>query len=716
MRSRRAMDACVAPLGDRSAGGRRGAGTERPRPLLERPPAAGERRGRGRAARDAREIEGRARGRLRGVPRRAELRRGALRGDDRHVPPREVRRPASTRDRRRQRRSPRVPAGPSRRSLSRGADRPPGRVALEASGVAAAARRRRRCPRRFRLRRNDRAGARPAPGGPAARRRHGRVGTGSGFRGQGAARRRALRRPRERRVPFGPADGRSPRAPEDPPAGHDRLHDGLLLRTARATGSRRASPPRHSPAWPRFLSMPRSTPFSVRASSAAAWRRSRASGGRRGRSWPRSSRDRAPSALPVPSAAPTEVHLDWRQARRWGIRDRDVPAGTIWHFREPTLWQSHRNWLIGAVAALCLQAALIAGLVVERRLRRVAEQAVEEQTFRARARLAPRGGRRADGLDRARDQPAARRDPEQRRRRGPHPRGRRGSPGRAARDPRGHPPGRRARQRGDPPAPGLARATRGREAAVRGQRRRARGGGGPGRRGPQARRRARDPSRVEARHVHGRPDPGSAGPDQPRAQRDGRRERHAGRPARRRRLRRAWRARHPDHRARPGPGNRARGSAKALRVVLHDEEEGHGPRSLDRAHPRRSARRPHLGRAQASGDGAVFHVELPGGRGGGEQRRERASPRSTSSTTTSRCGRRCCACSPRPASRRAATRRPARSFCEPLAGSPGLPASRHTPARPVRPRPAGGPPAPRRQPAGHLPDGPRGRPRRASAR
>ena len=67
---------------------------------------------------------------------------------------------------------------------------------------------------------------------------------------------------------------------------------------------------------------------------------------------------------------------------------------------------------------------------------------------------------------------------------------------------------------------------------------------------------------------------------------------------------------------------------------------------------------------------AVFHVELPDVGNGersrlpqptGMQRRELAPLSSTSSTTTSRCARRCCDCSTRPASRRAATRRPASS-------------------------------------------------------
>ena len=90
----------------------------------------------------------------------------------------------------------------------------------------------------------------------------------------------------------------------------------------------------------------------------------------------------APASLRLPDAVPTEVHLDWRQARRWGIRDRDVPPGTVWHFREPTLWQSHRNWLIAAAAALAIQAALIAGLLFQRRRRREAVMAADQDRLR----------------------------------------------------------------------------------------------------------------------------------------------------------------------------------------------------------------------------------------------------------------------------------------------------------------------------------------------
>ncbi|MBK9063622.1 MAG: GHKL domain-containing protein [Acidobacteria bacterium] len=89
----------------------------------------------------------------------------------------------------------------------------------------------------------------------------------------------------------------------------------------------------------------------------------------------------APSSLRLAESAPTEVHLDWRQARRWGIGESDVPAGTVWHFREPTLWEEYPNGVIAAAVVFVLQAGLIAGLLAERRRRHVAERAVAAQRF-----------------------------------------------------------------------------------------------------------------------------------------------------------------------------------------------------------------------------------------------------------------------------------------------------------------------------------------------
>jgi len=67
---------------------------------------------------------------------------------------------------------------------------------------------------------------------------------------------------------------------------------------------------------------------------------------------------------------------DWRELQRWKIDEALLPHGSIVQFREPTVWQQYRSQIIGALAIVLFQAALIAGLLFERQARkRAAEQA-----------------------------------------------------------------------------------------------------------------------------------------------------------------------------------------------------------------------------------------------------------------------------------------------------------------------------------------------------
>jgi signal transduction histidine kinase len=67
---------------------------------------------------------------------------------------------------------------------------------------------------------------------------------------------------------------------------------------------------------------------------------------------------------------------DWRELQRWNISEALLPLGSIVQFREPTVWQQYRLQLIGALAIVLFQAAMIAGLLFERRARkRATEQA-----------------------------------------------------------------------------------------------------------------------------------------------------------------------------------------------------------------------------------------------------------------------------------------------------------------------------------------------------
>lgn len=81
----------------------------------------------------------------------------------------------------------------------------------------------------------------------------------------------------------------------------------------------------------------------------------------------------APSSLQLPAAAPLTLHIDWRQAQRWGIDEQMIPAGTVIHFRQPTFWEMYRTGALIALAAFLFETALIATLIVERRRRSAAE-------------------------------------------------------------------------------------------------------------------------------------------------------------------------------------------------------------------------------------------------------------------------------------------------------------------------------------------------------
>ena len=73
--------------------------------------------------------------------------------------------------------------------------------------------------------------------------------------------------------------------------------------------------------------------------------------------------------------APAFYMFDWRELRRWGISEHNLPPGSVVNFRELTLWQSYKWRIIGVLALVALQTLLIAFLLVERRRRQIAAKA-----------------------------------------------------------------------------------------------------------------------------------------------------------------------------------------------------------------------------------------------------------------------------------------------------------------------------------------------------
>ena len=65
--------------------------------------------------------------------------------------------------------------------------------------------------------------------------------------------------------------------------------------------------------------------------------------------------------------------FDWRQLQRWHVSESQLPPGSVVRFREPTLWQRYRWYVLCSIGIMTAQAATILGLVLQRARRRAAE-------------------------------------------------------------------------------------------------------------------------------------------------------------------------------------------------------------------------------------------------------------------------------------------------------------------------------------------------------
>jgi PAS domain S-box-containing protein len=65
--------------------------------------------------------------------------------------------------------------------------------------------------------------------------------------------------------------------------------------------------------------------------------------------------------------------FDWRAVKRWGLKETEIPSGSIIFNRQPTLWESYKDYLIGGISLIALEALLIGGLLWQRARRRKVE-------------------------------------------------------------------------------------------------------------------------------------------------------------------------------------------------------------------------------------------------------------------------------------------------------------------------------------------------------
>ena len=73
-----------------------------------------------------------------------------------------------------------------------------------------------------------------------------------------------------------------------------------------------------------------------------------------------------------------EVMVDWRQFERFRLPERSLPSSAIVLYREPSVWQRYRWYIVLGGVVMMLQLALILKLVVEAKRRKLSEASTRE--------------------------------------------------------------------------------------------------------------------------------------------------------------------------------------------------------------------------------------------------------------------------------------------------------------------------------------------------
>ena len=79
-----------------------------------------------------------------------------------------------------------------------------------------------------------------------------------------------------------------------------------------------------------------------------------------------------PQDIPVAKGANTYM-FDWRALHRWGLKESDLPPGSVVRNRQPTVWELYWRYIVGGIVLLLFQTLLIFGLVRQRERRRKTE-------------------------------------------------------------------------------------------------------------------------------------------------------------------------------------------------------------------------------------------------------------------------------------------------------------------------------------------------------
>ena len=84
----------------------------------------------------------------------------------------------------------------------------------------------------------------------------------------------------------------------------------------------------------------------------------------------------------VPPADAADYMFDWRQLKRWGFSERDLPEGSIVLYKTTSVWEQYRWRIIGTIVLVVAQFVLILLLLISQRRRARAEASLRDMTGR----------------------------------------------------------------------------------------------------------------------------------------------------------------------------------------------------------------------------------------------------------------------------------------------------------------------------------------------
>lgn len=79
-----------------------------------------------------------------------------------------------------------------------------------------------------------------------------------------------------------------------------------------------------------------------------------------------------PQDIPI-EKSPNVYMFDWRAMRRWGLKESKLPPGSVILYRQPTIWEAYRRYVVGGISLIIVEALLILGLLWQRARRRKVE-------------------------------------------------------------------------------------------------------------------------------------------------------------------------------------------------------------------------------------------------------------------------------------------------------------------------------------------------------